>query len=56
MNLMDMEHIIIIMEMSIRVSGKMGRRVVKEYLLGSQAIYIKEIGLMEIGWEMGSWK
>ena len=41
-----MEHITIIMEMSTGVSEKMGKRVVKEYSLGNQAILMKEIGLM----------
>ena len=52
MNLMDMGHITIITEMSKRVSGKMGKKAVEEYLLGSQAIYMKGIGLMENAQEM----
>ena len=52
MNLMDKGHITIIMEMSTRVSGKMEIKMAKEYLLGSQAIYMKGIGLMENAQEM----
>ena len=56
MNLMDMEHISITMEMYIKVSGKMVRRVVKEYLLGIQAISMKGIGLMGNVQEMELWQ
>ena len=43
MNLMETEHITTIMEMSIGVNGKMGKSMAKEYLLGNQAIYTKNL-------------